>query len=178
MDEYFAEIRFFGGNFAPSNWALCQGQLLPINSNTALFSLIGNFYGGDGRTTFALPDLQGRVVVGQGQGAGLSPYSIGQRGGTETVTLKTNNLPLHSHTITGSVSMTCTSAAGNTDTPYNTYPASSTNAYNTANDGPFLNMQHNIGTGATGSSIPVNNIQPVLALTAIICISGTFPARS
>ena len=157
---------------------MCQGQLLPISSNTALFSLIGTYYGGNGTTNFALPDLRGRVVVGQGQGAGLSPYTVGQMGGTETISLAANNMPLHTHTITGTVSMPCNSAAGNTDTPYNTYPASSANAYNNTKDGVFLNMQHNIGTGVTGNSTPVNNIQPVLALTAIICINGTFPQRT
>ena len=119
MNPFIAQIVIFGGNFAPRGWSLCQGQLLAISSHSALFSLIGTIYGGDGRTTCALPDLRGRVPVQHGNGPGLSPVSIGEKGGRENVTLTTLNLPAHSHTLTGQVKLqagggkgTATSAGG------------------------------------------------------------------
>src|SRR5580658_742842 len=102
---YVGEIRMFGFGFAPQGWALCNGQLLPINQNQALFSLLGTTYGGDGRTTFALPDLQGRVPIHMGQGAGLSPYVMGQVGGVENVTLTIAQIPAHTHTVNGQSSL-------------------------------------------------------------------------
>src|SRR5437868_7163995 len=96
---FVAEIRIFAGNFAPTGWALCAGQLMAISQNTALFSLLGTFYGGDGRSTFALPNLQGCVAIGQGQGPGLSIYDLGQTGGSPTVTLLQSEIPLHNHQI-------------------------------------------------------------------------------
>jgi microcystin-dependent protein len=101
-DPFLAEIRMFGGNFAPVGWALCNGQLLPIAQNTALFSLLGTTYGGDGRSTFGLPDLQGRVPIQPGQGPGLSPYDLGQVGGTSTTSLIASELPFHTHLINAS----------------------------------------------------------------------------
>src|SRR5687767_9318635 len=100
MEPFLGQIQAFGFNFAPRGWAQCQGQLLAINTNTALFSLLGTTYGGNGQTTFALPDFRGRTMVGQGQGPGLSAYTIGQVGGTESVTLTSNNLPAHTHIAT------------------------------------------------------------------------------
>src|SRR5688572_18111229 len=97
MDEFIAIIKMFGGNFAPRGWALCNGQILSIAQNTALFSLLGTTFGGNGQTTFALPDLRGRVPIHPGQGPGLSNYSLGQQAGTETVTLTINNMPAHGH---------------------------------------------------------------------------------
>src|SRR5271166_3581841 len=101
-EPFIGEIRLFGFNFAPVGWALCNGQLMPIAQNTPLFSLIGIYYGGDGITTFALPNLQSRVPIGQGQGPGLSPYTIGQTGGIENVTLTGNQMPEHTHTVKAS----------------------------------------------------------------------------
>src|SRR5580765_2955404 len=100
-DPFVAEIRMFGGNFAPTGWAQCDGQLLPISQNTALFSLLGTFYGGDGKSTFALPNLQGSAPLGQGQGSGLSDYSLGQQSGTETVALIQSEIPIHNHNVMG-----------------------------------------------------------------------------
>src|SRR5437867_1864890 len=98
LEPFYGEIRMFAGNFAPRNWAFCQGQILPIAQNTALFSLLGTTYGGNGSTTFALPDLRGRVPIHQGQGTGLSSYTMGQNGGTESETLTVNQMPAHKHT--------------------------------------------------------------------------------
>ena len=179
-DVILAEIRLFAGNFAPLGWALCSGQLLPISQNTALFSLIGTYYGGDGRVTFALPDFRSRIPVGLGTGPGLSDYEMGQQGGSQTVTVLANNLPQHTHPVTGTVTMNATSAAGNTDTPANAYPATvaGSDMYSSTTNNSLLgNMQHNLAMTPTGSSIPVGIIQPVLTLTYIIATSGIFPSR-
>lgn len=182
MDEdILAEIRLFAGNFAPRNWAFCHGQLLPISRNTALFSLLGVMYGGDGKTTFALPDMRGRVAVGQGEGPGLTPYWPGQSGGSENITLIADHLPLHSHSVSGTVSMDCYTGAGNSDTPHDTCPAmlEATEMYATVtNNSTMPAMQHNLSVAATGGSQPVHNIQPVLALNYIICMAGIYPPRN
>lgn len=181
MDEFLAELRLFAGNYAPAGWALCDGRLLSISQNTALFALLGTTYGGNGTSNFALPDLRGRVAVGMGQGAGLSQYELGQQGGSETVTLAESNLPVHSHPISGTINQKVTAAAGNTDTPHNTYPAMLTgaNMYNSASEiNSTIPMQNNLVAGATGNSNPVSLIQPVLGLTWIIATSGTFPPRT
>lgn len=181
MDEnILAEIRLFAGNFAPRGWAFCNGQILSIAQNTALFSLLGTMYGGNGQTTFALPDLRGRVAINLGQGPGLSPYDIGDIGGSETISLIANNLPLHSHTVSGTVSMQCYAGAGNSDTPHNTYPAmlAGTEMYTAATDNSVMPaMQQNLSVSATGASQAVNNLQPVLALNYIICMQGIYPQR-
>jgi microcystin-dependent protein len=182
MDEdILAEIRLFAGNFAPRNWAFCNGQLLAISQNTALFSLLGTMYGGDGRVTFALPDFRSRIGVGMGQGPGLSYYDQGQTGGSESVILQSNNLPLHNHTISGTVNMNGTAAAGNSDTAQNNYPATlpGTEMYSSTNNGSTMgDMLHSLGTAGTGNSAPFSIIQPVLGLSYIICMLGTFPSRS
>lgn len=181
MDEnILAEIRLFAGDFAPRNWAFCHGQLLAISQNTALFSLLGTLYGGDGKITFALPDLRGRVAIGQGQGPGLTPYWPGDSGGSAIVALVADNLPLHSHSVSGTVSMECYAGAGNSDTPHDTYPAmlEATEMYATATNGSVMPaMQHNLSVAATGGSQPITNIQPVLALNYIICMAGAYPPR-
>jgi microcystin-dependent protein len=181
MEGTIAEIRFFAGTFAPKNWAFCQGQLLSISQNTALFSILGTNYGGDGRVTFGLPDFRGRLPVGAGQGPGLSSYQLGQISGTETVTLTSSNLPLHTHPITGTVRMPASGAAGNADTGQNNYPAvlAGTDMYSTAQNGSLMgNMQQNLGTTPTGQSLPISILQPVLGLNFVICIFGTFPVRN
>jgi microcystin-dependent protein len=181
MEGTIAEIRFFAGTFAPKAWAFCQGQILAINQNTALFSLLGTTYGGNGVTTFALPDFRGRLPVGAGQGPGLSFYQLGQSAGNESITLTSSNLPLHSHPITGTVSMPASGVTGNTDTAQNNYPGfiAGTDMYSTAQNGSLMgNMQHNLGTTPTGSSTPASILQPVLGLNFVICIFGVFPARN
>jgi len=173
-DQYLGEIRMFGGNFAPYGWALCNGQLLAISQNTALFSLIGTYYGGDGVTTFALPNLQSRVPIHQGQGVGLSPYVIGQNGGTETVTLTTQQMPQHNHTVATN------GGPGNSQHPPNNYLASTTVSAekpytSVASDGSTLNTN---AVSFAGSSQPHNNIQPYLCITYIIALQGIYPSRN
>jgi microcystin-dependent protein len=171
-DQYLGEIRMFGGNFAPYGWALCNGQLLAISQNTALFSLIGTYYGGDGVTTFALPNLQSRVPLHQGQGAGLSPYTLGQLGGTESVTLTTLQMPQHNH------SLNATPANANNNRANAATLASSTNSTNIySNVAPAEAM--NAGSiGFAGSSQPHTNVQPYLTITFIIALQGIYPSRN
>ncbi len=181
MDGTIAEIRMFAGNFAPRNWAYCQSQILSIAQNTALFSLLGTTYGGNGQTTFALPDFRGRVPVGAGQGPGLSSYSLGQLGGTETNTILNSNFPAHTHPFSGSVTMPGNAAAGNADVPQGNFPArlTGTNMYSTVNnEGALGNMQLALIAAPVGSSTPVNNIQPVMGMNYIICMFGVFPSRN
>jgi microcystin-dependent protein len=168
MDPFIGEIRPAGFNFAPRGWALCQGQILPISQNTALFSLLGTFYGGNGTSTFALPDLQGRVALNAGQGPGLSSYDVGQVGGTESVTLLTSQMPIHNHNVVGS------SASANSDTPTGRFPAvSPRTVYGTSVDG-FFSSQAVI---PDGGGQPHNNMQPYCVINYIIALQGVFPPR-
>ena len=178
-DPFIAEIIMFGGNFAPRGWALCDGQILPISSNTALFSLLGTTYGGDGRTTFQLPDLRGRVAIHPGSGPGLSTYRLGQRGGSETVVLNANQLPSHTHTATATLKGI--NRAGNTTLPGgNTLASKSrTNIYQTA--APDVDMQAGsvtVTVAAAGGNQGHPNIMPYLAVNHIIALQGTFPSRN
>lgn len=185
-----AEIRLFAGNFAPRNWSYCQGQLLSINANQALFSLLGTTYGGDGRTTFGLPDLRGRTAVGQGHGPGLGNVNLGQRSGVEWTYLTQNQLPSHTHTVvnnlSGMVHYPCANAAGDTDEPGGAYPAQKEN---NAGDDWSTTPDKNMGPAAvqfggslsvlpTGASQAINNRQPYLGMNYVICIQGLFPSRS
>lgn len=169
-DPFVAEIRIFAGNFAPKNWAMCNGQILPISQNTALFSLLGTFYGGNGFNTFALPDLRGRAPMDAGFGSNRTDHYPGDNGGNQTVTLTTDNLPPHSHAITASGSSALSNdPAGKTLA----VPYSGDNLYAPAPaQGTPLS-----GFGATGGGQPHNNMQPYLALNFIICIYGIFPPR-
>lgn len=180
MEGTLAEIRYFAGNFAPRSWSFCQGQILSIPQNTALFSLLGTNYGGNGQSTFGLPDFRNRVAVGTGQGPGLSSYILGQAAGAENFTIQNSNFPAHTHPVTGSVTMNANATAGNADAPQNAYPGNDgDNLYATINNGSFLGaMQQNFTTGNTGSQLPVNNLQPVLGMNYIICLFGIFPARN
>jgi microcystin-dependent protein len=155
----------FGGNFAPRGWAFCDGQLLPISSNTALFSILGTTYGGDGETTFGLPDLRGRVPVHPGTGPGLPAVRLGERGGADANTLTVNQLPSHSHSIAGST------GAQTTNRPTGA-SSSAGNSYST--ETPDTSMAP---TSATGSSQPVDNMQPYTGIHYIIALQGTFPSE-
>jgi microcystin-dependent protein len=170
---FVAEIRMFAGNFAPKGWAFCDGQLLPISQNTALFSLLGTFYGGDGKSTFALPDLQGSAPLGQGQGSGLSDYFLGQQSGSETVTLLQTEIPIHNHNVMGQhahvavvptadPSQALAKSAGG-----NTYATQSANL-------ATMNPQ---AISIAGSSFPHNNMQPYLCVVFILAMQGVFPPR-
>ena len=168
---FLAEIKMFAGNFAPRGYAFCSGQILAIAQNTALFSLLGTTYGGNGQTTFALPNLQGRVPMHAGQGPGLSPRTLGEVGGTETVTLLTTNMPAHSHTLAAN------SGPGNNSAPAaNVVPAAST-----ARDRLYTTNAANTTMGSTsiaGQNQPVSIIQPYLVVNFIIAIEGIFPSRN
>lgn len=172
MDPFLGEIKMFGGNFAPSGWALCNGQLLPISQNTALFSLLGTFYGGDGVQTFALPNLQGRVAVHWGQGAGLSSYVIGQQGGSESIALTQQQMPQHNHTM-GTLSSPGTASRPNTQLL--AQPTSGSIYGPAPSDGSALNQA---AISQAGGNQPHANIQPYLSVTFIIALRGIFPSRN
>lgn len=172
-DPFVAEIRIFGFNFAPTGWAQCNGQLLPISQNTALFSLLGTMYGGDGKSTFALPGLQGDAPMMWGQGAGLSLYDEGETGGSQTVTLLLSEIPAHNH----NVSAQNTPANVNAPAP-NTVSLARSGAGGSAY-GPLasnVNMAFQTLSPA-GGSLPHNNMQPYLVLNFCIAMQGVFPAR-
>jgi len=167
-DPTLAEITMFGGNFAPRSWANCDGQLLPIAQNTALFSLLGTQYGGDGRTTFALPDYRGRTPVGIGNGPGLTPIVQAERGGSNTTILTVANLPSHGHAIAAR-------EEGNTDDPNGAFVAGSgMTSFGTAAD---VTMASTSVTN-TGGGQSFNNMQPFLGTRFIIALFGTFPSRN
>lgn len=165
-EPFIGQLLCVGFNFAPSGWALCNGQLISISQNTALFSLLGTQFGGNGQTTFGLPDLRGRIPLGQGQGPGLSNYDIGQMGGSESVTLTTAQLPAHNHSVSAN------SGDANNGSPANTFPSGG-GAYNTATN----KAMNPAMTGQAGGSQPHGNLQPYLALNWIIALEGIFPSR-
>ncbi len=172
MEPFIGEIIMFGGNFAPRGWALCDGTLLSISQNQALFSILGTTYGGDGRTTFALPDLRGRVSIHPGSGPGLTTRRLGEKGGSETNTLTTAQLPSHNHGVAVDVSGTNGEEAGANGNVL----ASLTNAYNEdATSGQTLGgvKESNVGGGQS-----VNNMEPFLCVNYIIALQGTYPSRN
>jgi microcystin-dependent protein len=174
-NPFVAEIRVFPFNFAPIGWAFCNGQLLPITQNTALFSLLGTTYGGNGKTNFALPDLQGSAPMAPGQGAGLSNYNLGQSGGAPTVTLNENELPAHSHHAG------CISVDGSEGSPANGVWAATPGGKKPpliySNDVPSIPMSGS-ALASAGESQPHNNLQPYLGLNFCIALQGVFPPRS
>jgi microcystin-dependent protein len=170
-DPFVAEIRIFAGNFAPTGWAQCNGQLMPISQNTALFSLIGTYYGGDGKSTFALPNLQGAAPMSQGDGIGLTPRVLGESAGETTVALLTSEMPAHNHFVTAS------NQIGTDRTPAGEDLARSKGMNLYGPSGTIVPMSVQATTPA-GSSLPHNNVQPYLAFTFIIALQGYFPPRS
>ncbi len=171
---YVGEIRLFGGNFAPAGWAFCDGRLLPISENETIFQLIGTTYGGDGQSTFALPDLRGRVPVHQGTAPGLGTIVIGQTGGTETVTLTVQQIPVHNHAMLAT-------GTGQTTSPQNAFFATmvstqaGANAYGAA---PVTTPLVATSIGATGGNQPHENMQPTLFVNYIISLFGIFPSQN
>jgi microcystin-dependent protein len=171
-DPFVAEIRIFPFNFAPTGWAFCDGQLLPLSQNTALFSLLGTTYGGDGKSTFALPDLQGSAPMHPGQGAGLSLHSLGQSSGSETVTLLQSEIPAHGHGVNGS------------NGPANLQSPAADRVLGRANNNVYLDNPGNLVAMApqalapAGGDQPHNNLQPYLTLYFNIALQGVFPPRS
>ncbi|MDJ0835083.1 MAG: tail fiber protein [Acidobacteriota bacterium] len=171
-EPFVAEIRIFAGNFAPRGWAFCNGQLLPISQNTALFSLIGTTYGGDGRSTTALPNLQGRLPMHPGRGPGLTSRRLGQRGGVEMVTLAESQMPNHTHTLMGNPRRGSSGAAINQFFA----EARNDNSYHTA-AGASLVDPATQSLPSTGGSQPHNNLQPFLVMNFIIALVGLYPSR-
>jgi microcystin-dependent protein len=175
-DPFVAEIRIFPFNFAPKGWAWCNGQLLPLSQNTALFSLLGTTYGGDGKSNFALPDLQGRAPMHPGQGQGLSLHDLGETGGSEFVTLLQSEMPAHTHQIMASGNPPPANA-GIPDPTVSLARSSGTTAYQAS---PFSNLglMDPQAIGIAGASLPHNNMQPYLTLYFNIALQGVFPPRS
>ena len=172
-DPFVAEIRIFPFNFAPKGWAFCDGQLLPLSQNTALFSLLGTTYGGDGKSTFALPDLQGSVPLHEGQGPGLSLYDLGQTGGSQTVTLLTSEMPAHSHVLGASVE-TGTQGSLTANTTISASFGGTLYQTNTSANLVAMNFQ---AVSIAGGSQPHNNMMPYLTLNFCIAMQGVFPPR-
>jgi microcystin-dependent protein len=168
-DPFLAEIRIFAGNFAPKSWATCDGQLIAISQNAALFSLIGTYYGGNGSSTFGLPNFGGSAAVAAGNGTGLTPRGLGESGGETSVTLLTTEMPLHNHPM-----MAHGAGNGGLGSPQGSALAQSGNIY--APNGATSQMAP-LAISFAGGSVPHNNVQPYLMLTFIICLYGAFPPR-
>lgn len=176
MEPLLAEIRMFAGNYAPRGWAFCDGSLLSISQNSALFSLLGTTYGGNGQTTFALPDFRGRLPMHPGQGPGLTPRALGERGGAESVTLSSAQLAPHTHALNASGqqgdgpvpdgAVWAVSVDPNTGVPLNSYGTTPTTA---------MSPQ---ALGMTGDGLPHPNVQPYLCVNFIIALEGIYPSRS
>lgn len=167
-EPFIAEVRIFAGNFAPRSWAFCNGQLLPIAQNTALFSLVGTIYGGDGRTTFGLPNMQGRAPMHPGRGPGLTARQLGQKVGAPAITLNATQIPSHSHNAG------CTDD-NSVNNPLDKVFGFSENNYAAASS---LGTMNNNMIRNTGGSQPHNNVQPLLTLNFIIALQGIYPSRS
>lgn len=175
MDAYIGTIMPMGFGFAPRNWATCSGQILAISTNTALFSLLGTTFGGDGRATFGLPDLRGRMVVGQGQGTGLSPVQWGQIGGNDDISLNLNQLPSHSHVVTAKAN----GLSSNSNDPANAYLGGGTvTMYDNAWDGSTVMNSQCVVAGPSGGNVPMQIRNPYLGMYYCICQYGIFPSRN
>ena len=178
---FVAEIRMFGFQFAPTGWALCDGQLLPISQNTALFSLLGTFYGGDGKSTFALPNLQGSAATNQGDGPGLQEWFVGEQQGSETVTLLQTEMPVHQHFFMAtSVNGTNQTAAGGQlakGFKGNLQASNSAKMYSTTASPNPVTQMNPLALSVTGSSFPHNNMMPYLTVNFCIALQGVFPPR-
>lgn len=176
MEPFIGQIQAFGCNFAPRNWAFCNGQLLPINQYTALFSLLGTQYGGDGRTTFGLPDLRGRAAIHQGHGPGLSPYTMGQKGGSETTTLTAANLPNIPMRVSSANATKSTATQGSSIATPGSGDGrgfAATEGFNDATPDIALNP-----AVAGGNSAAFSNVQPFQGVNYCIALEGLFPSRS
>ncbi|MCX2583532.1 phage tail protein [Pedobacter sp. MR22-3] len=202
MEGTIAEVRIFAGNFAPKGWTLCQGQLLNLSTNQALFALVGTLYGGDGQTTFGLPDLRSRTVIGAGAGAGLSTYIEGEKVGVETVSLTLNQIPAHTHTATitsgtgngtGDATFYASPSAGSQSSGQNAFisedgsgtvktytPSGTLSALNSKSvEVTNVNIPNpGVAIQAAGAGAGHNNIMPSIALNYIICLQGLFPSRN
>ncbi|MCG8648755.1 MAG: tail fiber protein [Pirellulales bacterium] len=186
MEPFIGQIIMFAGNFAPRGWALCDGQLLPIANNQALFSILGTTYGGDGRTNFALPDLRGRVAVHAGSGPGLSPVALGEKSGNAETVLAVDNLPPHTHVaqVTNSLAVGVSAGAQNTDDPLGALlTTTSENFYSNSPPagemaGGSVSGDINVTNQNTGNGTAFSNMSPFVAVNFIIALTGTFPSRN
>jgi microcystin-dependent protein len=178
MEGVIGYTTLFAGNFAPKNWAFCNGQIVSISSNTALFSILGTVYGGNGTTTFGLPNLQGMAVVSAGQGQGLSNYSLGETAGYEQTTITMENMPSHSHPLSTTITPSAATTA-NSPAPINAvYGQGSENMFNPTGDSTFQHFQGSITTGTNNSGqTPFSTMQPIMGLNYIICMFGVYPTR-
>ena len=178
---FLGEVQIFAGNFAPRDWAFCDGQLLPIAQNTALFSLLGTTYGGDGRTTFGLPDLRGRAAMHPGRGPGLASRRLGEKVGTETVTLTTAQIPSHSHTgTTSTTKIDLSTNVGTSDTSDGQHIGNHLGAFNedATPDAKLGGVTSGTTINNTGGGQPHNNMQPSTTVNYIIALIGIYPSRS
>lgn len=177
-DPFVAEIRIFGFNFAPRGWAFCNGQLMPISQNTALFSLLGTTYGGDGKSTFALPDLQGRAPMQPGQGPGLSLHDLGETSGSETVTLLQSEMPIHNHGVqaVGTPANSADPTGRNMARGQFSFQGTGGSVPMYFNGAPDAQM-HPQSMAVAGGGLPHNNMQPYLTLNFCIALQGVFPPR-
>lgn len=178
-DPFLGQVTIFAGNFAPRGWAFCDGQLLPINQYSALFSILGTTYGGDGRTTFALPDLRGRMPIGPRHGPGLSSYREGQKGGAETRTLTIANMPSHNHNVTAQ--MRAESRSGSVSDPAGNILAGGTNIFRPNSPSEDVVMDPasvSVEVQNNGGQQSFNIMNPFLAINYIIALQGIFPSRS
>ena len=170
-EPYVGEIRMFAGNFAPQGWAFCEGQLMAVSQNDALFSLLGTIYGGDGRTTFGLPDLRGRLPIHQGSGPGLSPRPIGSKSGVESVVPSANQLPSHTHPLMAST------LPGSDSSPAGGVPGASPSIDLYVEEAPTVSL-HGNAISSTGGNQSHTNLQPALCIRFIIALFGIYPSRS
>lgn len=178
MEGVLAVVTCFAADFAPRGWAYCNGQLLAISTNQALFSLLGTTFGGNGIQTFGLPDLRSRVPVSTGQGGGLTNYVLGQQGGAETASVTINSMPSHTHNGNLTLTIDADSSDGGVPRAVNTYPAKLANSYAAAADGVMATPTYNVTIGTAGGSVPVSVLSPYLAMNYIICLQGIFPSRN
>lgn len=176
MDPFVAEIRIVPFNFAPKGWAFCDGQLMPISQNTALFALLGTVYGGDGKSTFALPNMQGSAAMHPGQGPGLSLRDLGEIGGATSVTLIESEIPVHTHSMNATTSPSTTTLPANNTSFGRSVGGSFYKANTPTPFGPITQMAPQTLTPA-GGSLPHNNLQPYLTLNYVIALQGVFPPR-
>lgn len=180
MEGTMSEIRFFAGNFQPKNWAYCDGRLLSIASNSALFSLLGTNYGGDGRVTFGLPDFRSRIPVGTGAGPGIDQWELGEMSGTPNQTLLQINMPPHNHPGSSTITIPAYSEAGTSGDPSGANLASKNGLYKTGTpaDSYLAPVGSSVVVGTAGSNQPMNMEQPYLAMNIIICLYGIYPSRN
>lgn len=172
VDPFVAEVRIFGFNFPPTGWAMCNGQILPLSQNTALFSLLGTTYGGNGLSTFALPDLQGSAPMHPGQGPGLSLHDLGEMGGAESVTLLNSEIPSHTHLV-----MVATGNPAETNSPEGAVLSTTNRAVFSATTPPAGNFMAPQAISISGGSLPHNNMQPYLTMNFCIALQGVYPPR-